>query len=111
MKSVKFIATSIDIIDTKDIPIAVLKANLNNICFVTNESTKGYVCGMYKPPSNLTTEDQYTAMNAAYATAMTINATVQNLFSDALQQLNDGKSTSEVAKGLACINGTFDYNK
>jgi hypothetical protein len=33
IKSVKFIAASIDTIDTKDIPIAVLKANLNNICF------------------------------------------------------------------------------
>ena len=32
IKSVKFIAASIDIFDTKDISIAVLKAGLNNIC-------------------------------------------------------------------------------
>jgi hypothetical protein len=30
--SVKFMASSMEIIETKDIPIAVLKANLNDIC-------------------------------------------------------------------------------
>ena len=33
IKSVKFIVVSIDIIDFKDIPTAVLKAKFNNICF------------------------------------------------------------------------------
>ena len=32
IKSVKFIAASIDIFVTKDISIAVLKVGLNNIC-------------------------------------------------------------------------------
>ena len=32
IKSVKFIAALIDIFDTKDISIAVLKVGLNNIC-------------------------------------------------------------------------------
>ena len=87
----------------------------NNICFVTpttNEGDpKGMVCGMHKPPPNLSPEDQYVAMNAAYTAAMTINSYVQNIFSDALKNLNDGKSDSEVATLLACINGTFDPSK
>ena len=33
MKYIKFIVASADIIDTKDIPMAVLRANLNNIFF------------------------------------------------------------------------------
>lgn len=87
----------------------------NNICFVTptaNEGdAKGMVCGMHTPPADLNSEDKYIAMNAAYTAAMTINSYVQNIFSDALKNLNDGKSDSEVATLLACINGTFDPSK
>ncbi|MDG2348742.1 MAG: DotA/TraY family protein [Gammaproteobacteria bacterium] len=84
---------------------------LNTICFITpDDDQPGSICGRHTPPATsdtITSQDQSTAMNAAYGTAVAINGYVQTLFSQGLSELENGQEISDVAKTFACLGGTF----
>ncbi|MEE2769777.1 MAG: DotA/TraY family protein [Pseudomonadota bacterium] len=87
---------------------------INNLCFITpNDSVPGDVCGRYIAPIPADTEAQFAAVNAAYAAALAVNSYVESIFDDALTKIqqdpvSDEPIESEVARGLACLDGTFN---